>query len=210
MLSLRCSHAVHAAPTLRNAHGRCGTACSLFLSGRVSLSVWLRASFALQCRKLCLWALCAAPSLCLLLKELPLCRKPVAGEIIIFHPDKAIFGEPIQPSNPVLSAVFGNSVFKSIVAFAGLDDDVFIKRIVAVEGDTVEVMSAHAAALPASLAYHWPSQPHPVGSHAMNCPSRPPMLISDPSAAMFGHEHRVTSQHHPEQVHHGTAIAGDC
>ncbi|CAL5227051.1 g9949 [Coccomyxa viridis] len=67
-------------------------------------------------------------------------RKPVAGDIIIFHPERSIFGEVDQGSgNPVLSAIFDNVAFKSLRAFAGLDDDVFIKRIVAVEGDTVEV-----------------------------------------------------------------------
>ena len=66
------------------------------------------------------------------------------GDIIIFHPDRKIFGEveDQDSSNPVLSAVFDNVLFKSIKAFAGLDDDVFIKRIVAVEGDTVEVKNS--------------------------------------------------------------------
>jgi signal peptidase I len=70
---------------------------------------------------------------------LPCARNPVAGDIIIFHPDRSIFGELDQrANNPVLSAMFDNAAFKSLKAFAGLDDDVFIKRIVAVEGDTVE------------------------------------------------------------------------
>lgn len=66
------------------------------------------------------------------------------GDVIIFHPDRKIFGEleDQDSSNPVLSAVFDNTLFKSIKAFAGLDDDVFIKRIVAIEGDTVEVRNA--------------------------------------------------------------------
>ena len=86
--------------------------------------------------------------------------------------------------------MFGNSAFKSVVAFAGLDDDVFIKRIVAVEGDTVEVGSALAAALYAMFTACRLSKPHPVGSHAVTCPSRPPKLISSPSAAMVGQKHR--------------------
>lgn len=66
------------------------------------------------------------------------------GDVIIFHPDRKIFGEleDQDSSNPVLSAVFDNTLFKSIKAFAGLDDDVFIKRIVAIEGDTVEVRNS--------------------------------------------------------------------
>ena len=155
-----------------------------------NIDVWLRASFPLQPLRSASgpYAWCLAYACC---TEGPHpCRKPVAGDIIIFHPDKAIFGEPSQPSNPVLSAVFGNSVFKSIVAFAGLDDDVFIKRIVAVEGDTVEVMSAFAAALYATVIACWLFKSHPVGSHAVTCPSRPPRLISSPPAAMVGQEHR--------------------
>ena len=74
----------------------------------------------------------------------------MAGDIIIFHPERSIFGEVDQGSgNPLLSAVFDNVAFKSLRAFAGLDDDVFIKRIVAVEGDTVEV--GH---LPVQAALH--------------------------------------------------------
>ncbi len=72
----------------------------------------------------------------------------MAGDIIIFHPERSIFGEvDDSSSNPVLSAIFDNVAFKSLRAFAGLDDDVFIKRIVAVEGDTVEVghLLTHAA-----------------------------------------------------------------
>ena len=113
--------------------------------------VWLRACFPLQALSSATepYARCLAYACCT--EGLHPCRKPVAGDIIIFHPDKAIFGEPNQPSNPVLSAVFGNKVFKSIVAFAGLDDDVFIKRIVAVEGNTVEVMSVLATALYATI-----------------------------------------------------------
>lgn len=98
-------------------------------------------------------------------------RKPVAGDVIIFHPDKAIFGEPNQPSNPVLSAIFNNRVFKTITAFAGLDDDVFIKRIVAIEGDIVEVMSALAALLSTTVLDYWPLQAPCAGSHAVSCPA---------------------------------------
>ena len=44
-------------------------------------------------------------------------RPPDAGDVIIFHPGQAVTGRPAS----------------------WFDDDVFIKRIVAVEGDTVEV-----------------------------------------------------------------------
>lgn len=64
----------------------------------------------------------------------------MAGDIIIFHPEKSIFGE-VDPQEvpPLLKAITDNAVFKSVMAFTGFDEDVFIKRIVAVEGDTVEV-----------------------------------------------------------------------
>ncbi|EFJ48575.1 hypothetical protein VOLCADRAFT_104633 [Volvox carteri f. nagariensis] len=45
------------------------------------------------------------------------CRDPVPGDVIIFHPPKEISPEP---------SIFG-------------DDNVYIKRVVAVEGDTIEV-----------------------------------------------------------------------
>lgn len=83
--------------------------------------------------------------------ELTCSRNPTAGDIIIFHPERSIFGEAAREDvSPVLRAIFDNPPVKAFKAFFGFDDDVFIKRIVAVAGDTVEVcltflLSDHAA-----------------------------------------------------------------
>ena len=50
------------------------------------------------------------------LTDMSMCREPTAGDVVIFHPDFGVNS--------------GSSWF---------NDDVFIKRIVAVAGDTVEV-----------------------------------------------------------------------
>ncbi|EIE20305.1 LexA/Signal peptidase, partial [Coccomyxa subellipsoidea C-169] len=53
--------------------------------------------------------------------------------------EKVTYAAAEPDTNPVVKAVFDNAAFKAFRAFVGLDDDVFIKRIVAVAGDTVEV-----------------------------------------------------------------------
>lgn len=51
------------------------------------------------------------------------CRQPNVGDVVIFHPDFAVRSGP-----------------------SWFNDDVFIKRIVAVAGDTVEVEALSPAA----------------------------------------------------------------
>lgn len=55
--------------------------------------------------------------------RLPHTRQPIAGDVIIFHPVEGVGNK----------SIFG--------------DDVFIKRVVAVEGDTVEVRALRGLCL---------------------------------------------------------------